>query len=128
MTRTGTRRADHFYDYYSCGGCQKKGKSVCRGSHVPMRKLDDLIIANVKERLFTPDRLAAVLEARVERQGLKDQAVQDRRSELQGELILKQDKLTRLRRAIENGIVEINIPCKPLISMVGAQGLEPWTR
>src|SRR5262249_12431041 len=44
MTRTGTRRRDRSYSYYSCAGCHQKGKSVCRGRHVPMAKLDALVI------------------------------------------------------------------------------------
>jgi hypothetical protein len=45
---------DRFYSYYSCGRCHRKGKSAaCPGHHMPMSKLDHLIIANVKKRLFT---------------------------------------------------------------------------
>jgi DNA invertase Pin-like site-specific DNA recombinase len=62
MTRTGTRRHNRFYSYYSCGGCHQKGKSVCAGRHIPTSKLDDLVIANVKERLFAPKRLEIILE------------------------------------------------------------------
>src|SRR5262249_11424987 len=72
MTRTGTRRRDRFYSYYSCGGCHQKGKSVCPGRHIPMSKLDDLVIANVKERLFTATRLAIILAGLVAMQTSKD--------------------------------------------------------
>ncbi len=108
VTRTGTRRRERSYSYYSCAGCQQKGKSVCQGRHMPMEKLDDLVIANVKERLFAPDRLAVILEALIERQGAKDRAVQDCRAALQGELNAKQDKLTRLYRAIEEGVIDLD--------------------
>ncbi len=108
MTRTGTRRRDRNYSYYSCAGCQQKGKSVCKGRHMPMEKLDDLVIANVKERLFTPDRLAVILEGLVERQGAKDRAVEGRRAALQVELDARQDKLTRLYRAIEEGVIDLD--------------------
>ena len=33
MTRTGTRRRDRFYSYYSCGGCHQKGKSACNATY-----------------------------------------------------------------------------------------------
>ena len=108
MTRTGTRRRQRNYSYYSCAGCQQRGKSVCRGRHMPMEKLDDLVVANVKEQLFAPDRLAVILETLVERQGAKEQAVLDRRAALEGELNAKQGKLSRLYRAIEEGVVEID--------------------
>jgi site-specific DNA recombinase len=108
MTRTGTRRRDRNYSYYSCAGCQQKGKSVCKGRHMPMEKLDDLVIANVKERLFSPDRLAVILEGLVERQGAKDRAVDSRRAALQVELSARQDKLSRLYRAIEQGVIDLD--------------------
>jgi site-specific DNA recombinase len=78
MTRTGTRRGSRSYSYYSCAGSHQKGKTVCKGRHIPMIKLDDLLIENVKNRLFTPERLNLILEALVERQGAMDKAVADR--------------------------------------------------
>ena len=82
MTRTGTRRRGKSYSYYSCGGCHRKGKSVCRGRHIPMDKLDNLIVDNIKQTLLTPERLTSILKALLERQGDKDRAVQDRRAAL----------------------------------------------
>jgi len=96
MTRTGTRRRGQSYSYYSCGGCHRMGKSVCRGRHIPMSKLDDLIIDNIKQRLFTSERLARILESLIERQGGKDRAVHDRRAALKTELAAKEEKLKRL--------------------------------
>jgi site-specific DNA recombinase len=48
MTRTGTRRRNRSYTYYSCAGCHQKGKSVCRGRHIQMAKLDRLVIETSK--------------------------------------------------------------------------------
>ena len=108
MTRTATRRRGRLYSYYSCGGSHQKGKSVCRGRHMPMARLDGLIVDNVKEHLFAGDRLARILDALVERQGAKDQAVQDRRASLEGEIASRDDRLKRLYRAIEEGIVDLD--------------------
>jgi len=108
MTRTATRRRGRLYSYYSCGGRHQKGKSVCRGRHVPMAKLDGVILDNVRERLFGGNRLAQILKALIERQGTKDQAVQDRRAALQAEIASRDDRLKRLYRAIEEGIVEFD--------------------
>jgi site-specific DNA recombinase len=108
MTRTGTRRRDRVYSYYSCGGSQQKGKSVCRGRHVGMARLDKLIVDNVKEHLFGGERLARILDALVERQGAKDQAVEERRKTLEAEIASRADRLQRLYRAIEEGIVELD--------------------
>ena len=112
MTRTGTRRRGREYSYYSCGGSQQKGKSVCRGRHMPMVRLDGLIVDNVKEQLFGADRLARILEALVERQGSQDRSVQARRASLEAEIAGRGDRLNRLYRAIEEGVVELDTELK----------------
>jgi site-specific DNA recombinase len=115
MTRTGTRRRGRSYSYYSCAGCHQKGKSVCRGRHVPMAKLDSIIIENVKERLFTRERLTTILETLLKRRSENDRAVQDRRAALTAELAAKGEKLKRLYRAIEDGIVDLDAHLKERI-------------
>jgi site-specific DNA recombinase len=115
MTRTGTRRRGQSYSYYSCGGCHQKGKSVCRGRHIPTSKLDDLIIDNVKQRLFTSERLTRILESLIQRQGEKDRAAQDRRAALKAELAGKEEKLKRLYRALEDGLVDLDVYLKDRI-------------
>ena len=106
MTRTGTARGHRSYSYYTCAGCHQKGKSVCKGRHIPMGKLDVLIIEGVKSQLFEPDRMANILGALLDRQTTKDTAVVERRNILKSEIKEKDEKLNRLYRAIENGIVE----------------------
>jgi site-specific DNA recombinase len=49
------------YRYYTCANCATKGKAVCKGRSIPMEKLDDLVTKNLMERLFEPERLAAML-------------------------------------------------------------------
>ena len=112
MTRTGTRRRGQSYRYYSCGGCQRKGKSVCPGRHIPMGKLDDLILNNVKQNLLTSDRLTDILKSLLERQADKDRAVQGRRAALKAELASKDEKLKRLYRALEDGLVDLDVHLK----------------
>ncbi len=116
MTRTGTTRRHKSYTYYSCSGCQRKGKSVCKGRHVPMPKLDALVLQNVKEQLLVPERLTSILEALMERRSEKDQAVADRRKSLEGELSEKKDKLARLYRAIEEGVADLDADLKERIN------------
>ena len=115
MTRTGTARRRRSYSYYSCGGCQQKGKSFCKGRHIPMAKLDNLVLDNIKERLLTGDRLSDILGALVERESAKDQAVTGRRVALEKELSTSQEKLTRLYRAIEDDIIAMDNQLKERI-------------
>ena len=106
MTRTGTARGHRSYSYYTCAGCHQKGKSVCKGRHIPMGKLDTLILEGVKAQLLQPDRMSTILGALMDRQTTKDTAVEERRSVLKSEIKAKDEKLNRLYRAIEDGIVE----------------------
>ena len=108
MTRTGTARRGKSYSYYSCAGCQQKGKSVCKGRHIPATVLDGIVISNLKQRLLTPDRLAALLRSLADRQAAKTEAVDSRLLGLQREVTDCDDRLRRLYRSIEDGIVELD--------------------
>ena len=81
-----------------------------------MPKLDALILENVKQQLFTPDRLTSILEALIERRSHKDQAVADRKAGLAASLAQVQDKLARLYKAIEDGIVELDQDLKDRVA------------
>jgi site-specific DNA recombinase len=80
-----------------------------------MAQLDGLVVENVKEHLFGSDRLARILEALIGREGAKDQAVQKRRSALEAEIAGHDDRLKRLYRAIEEGIVDLDDDLKERI-------------
>ena len=106
MTRTGTRRGDRSYSYYSCAGCQQKGTAVCKGRHVPMAKLDTLVLDGMADRLLVPKRVEKVLGALADRAAAKDRAVIERRARLEAELETIRSRISRLYRAIEDGIIE----------------------
>ena len=116
LVRTGTARGSRSYTYYSCAGCHQKGKSVCKGRHIPTAKLDQLVLDNVKDRLLTPERLAVILEALLERSAAKDSAVAERRRSLETQVAQAKEKLARLYRAIEEGVVELDDDLKARIT------------
>ncbi len=116
MTMTGTRRRGRNYVYYSCAGCQLRGKGVCKGRHIPMAKLDELVIRNVKEKLLQPERLSQILAALIERRAAGDKSVVERREALQTELGQVRDKLSRLYAAIEDGVVTLDADLKDRIA------------
>jgi DNA invertase Pin-like site-specific DNA recombinase len=115
MVRTGTACGKRSYTYYSCAGCHQKGKSVCKGRHIPTAKLDNLIMENVKEKLLMPERLSFILEALLERSAAKDVAVAERRRSLDAQVAQAKDKLARLYRAIEEGVVDLDDDLKSRI-------------
>ena len=116
MVRTGTACGKRSYTYYSCAGCHQKGKSVCKGRHIPTAKLDNLVVENVKEKLLTPERLSFILEALLERSAAKDVAVAERRRSLDSQVAQAKDKLARLYRAIEEGVVDLDDDLKARIA------------
>ena len=108
MTRTGTARRGKSYSYYSCAGCHQKGTSVCQGRHIPAAVLDGIVVNGLKQRLLTPDRLATLLRTLADRQAAKTEAVDRRLVTLQREVVDCDDRLRRLYRLIEDGIVELD--------------------
>ena len=121
MTRTGTKRRDKFYTYYSCAGCQQKGTTVCKGRHIPMGILDDIVVENLKKRLLAPDRMAALLQGLADRQAAKGNAVNQRILALQGEVTECEERLKRLYRSIEDDIVELDDILRDRISSLKAE-------
>lgn len=107
MTRTGTVRRGKSYYYYSCAGRHQKGASVCKGKHIPAAVLDG-IADGLKQRLLTPDRLAALLQMLADRQAAKAEAADRRLVALQREVADCEDRLRRLYRSIEDGVVDLD--------------------
>jgi hypothetical protein len=68
--------------------------------------------------LFTPERLITILESLFERQRAKNRAAEDRRAALAGELASANEKLNRLYRAIEDGIVDLDAQLKGRIDVL----------
>lgn len=108
MTRSGTTRRNRRYSYYSCAGCKLKGQSVCKGRHVPMEKLDKLVIEGVADQLLAPNRVEQILAGLMDRATAKDRAVTDRRHQLETELDRLKSKLNRLYSAIEDGVIDLD--------------------
>ena len=103
------------YSYYSCGGCHAKGKSVCKGRHISTAKLAQAVTQAVRDKLLTAERLTKILGALVDRQAAKDVGVANRRSALDAEIRDTGDKLARLYRGIEEGVVELDAQLKDRI-------------
>jgi site-specific DNA recombinase len=109
MTRTGTtNRQGRSCSYYSCAGCQQKGKSVCKGRHIPAATLDEIVLTNLKQHVLAPDRIADLLKSLIERQAAKRESADHLLLALQKELTDAEDRLKRLYRSIEDGVVELD--------------------
>jgi site-specific DNA recombinase len=120
MLRTGTSKGGRVYRYYTCSNCATKGKTECKGRSIPMQKLDTLVTEHLLERLFRPERVAAILaslsSARVE----KEAALNGRLIALQRQVIDADDKLKRLYRLIEDGLTDLDEVLKDRLNTLKA--------
>ncbi len=62
MTRTGTAKRGKAYSYHNFGGCHAKGRAVCKGRHVPTVKLHLAVTQAVRDKLLTPECIAAFVD------------------------------------------------------------------
>ena len=81
MTRTGTAKRGKAYSYHNCGGCHAKGRTVCKGRHVPTVKLDLAVTQAVRDKLLTPERIAAFVD--LVRQKIETADIQARKAYFQ---------------------------------------------
>jgi site-specific DNA recombinase len=67
-----------------------------------------IVLANLKHRVLAPDRIVEILKSLMERQTAKSESADLRLLTLQREVSDADDRLRRLYRSIEDGIVEID--------------------
>ncbi len=120
MLRTGTSKNGRVYRYYTCSSCATKGKTVCKGRTVPMEKLDRLVTDHLMERLFKPQRLAAIL-AFAARRAEKAESLNGRLMALQQEVTDAEDKLARLYRLVEDGLTNLDDVLKDRLAVLKAE-------
>jgi site-specific DNA recombinase len=108
MLRTGTSKGGRVYRYYTCANCATKGKTVCKGRSVPMDTLDSLVTEHLMERLFRPERVAAILASLSSGRAEKSAAVDKRVLNLQSEVADADEKLRRLYELVEKGLTDID--------------------
>ena len=106
--RTGTSKGGRVYRYYTCSNCATKGKTVCKGRSIPMQKLDTLVTEHLMERLFKPERVAAILASLSSRRAQEAAALDGRLMALQREMVEADDKLKRLYRLVEDGLTDLD--------------------
>jgi site-specific DNA recombinase len=106
--RTGTSQNGIVHRYYTCSTCARKGKSACSGRSIRMDKLDRLVTDHLIERLFRPERLAAMLASLTTRRAEKAESVNRRIMGLQREVTDAADRLKRLYRLVEDGLSDID--------------------
>lgn len=94
------------YRYYTCSTCARVGKTACRGRSVPMDRLDELVMAQLTQRLFTKERISELLAKVIERTASSQDDREAQGKALNGELRDIDKRLERLYEALGSGAVE----------------------
>ncbi|WP_024349342.1 recombinase family protein [Aurantimonas coralicida] len=106
--RTGTSRNGVVHRYYTCSSNARSGKTACKGRSIRMDTLDELVIDHLSERLFTTERLTEMLASVAAGRLEKAAEVDGRVVALQREATEAEEKLKRLYRLVEDGVVELD--------------------
>ena len=106
--RTGTSKNGTVHRYYSCSNATRSGHSVCKGRSIRMDRLDELVVENLSERLFTTVRLAEMLSSISASRAAKAAEVDQRVIRLQGELTETETRLKRIYAMVEDGVAEMD--------------------
>lgn len=106
--RTGTSSTGKVHRYYTCSTCARQGKSGCKGRSIPMDKLDSIVVDNLAEQLFQPERLKIILGKLADRRAEQAAEVDQRIGALRSELTTAEDKLKRLYAMVENGLTDLD--------------------
>ncbi len=98
------------YRYYTCAGAAQKGNTRCPGRSIAMAALDGMVLEHLADRLFTPDRLAVVLDAYIARSAEADQTRRDRLAQGRRNLTEAEGRLARLLELVAKGLLELDDP------------------
>ncbi|ARM88189.1 resolvase/recombinase protein [Rhizobium sp. CIAT894] len=96
------------YRYYTCCTAARQGRTGCKGRTVPMAELDSIVVEHIETRLLAPGRLENMLGALVERRSDHAEKEKERITALKHQASDAEEKLTRLYRAIENGLADLD--------------------
>jgi site-specific DNA recombinase len=119
--RTGTSKNKRVYRYYTCGNSATKGHTACKGRSIPMDKLDRLVTEHLSQRLFQPERLAAILASLSSRRSIKAQSLNSRLMALQKQVTDADEKLKRLYHLVEEGVTDLDDILKDRLNALKAE-------
>jgi len=97
------------YRYYKCSSRITAGKQSCSSRNIPMEKLDQIIIEAITERVFTPQRVEAMLKELRERLKTSRSKHDNELESLKKELNDIQQATDRLYAAVESGMLPNDI-------------------
>ena len=96
------------YRYYKCASRHNQGNHACTSGNLPMEKLDALVLEQLAQKVFAPERLQVMMaELRKRTKSSKDDQ-QERINELNRQIKKIEERQQRLLDAIETGTIELD--------------------
>jgi site-specific DNA recombinase len=96
------------YKYYKCTSRHSRGNHACASGNLPMEKLDELVLNRLANKVFTPERLhAMIVELRKRTRNAKDHH-QARINEINRQVKTLEERMQRLLDAIETGTIDMD--------------------
>ncbi len=96
------------YRYYRCTSRLNKGDIVCRSKNLPMGRVDELVVSQLIEHAFKPERVRLMLAEAGRFLDQQASADKEKLRVLQSELRRAEERLNRLYEAIETGVVSLD--------------------
>lgn len=81
--------------YYQCRSYSRVGKAACAGYAVPTHEIEDAVLSNLADNLFTPERSAALVDALAKESSSTSKRVHEERKLWQKELNDVERKIKR---------------------------------
>lgn len=104
----GTGENREVYHYYVCGTRHRKGATECPGMRIRMDELDQKVIETVSTRLCTTDRLTTMLNGLMQHFSKATASANANLAVAEKTLGVLDEKLRRLHRSIEDGLVPLD--------------------
>lgn len=93
------------YRYYACHARISEGKTTCKGHSIRMEKLNDLVLEQLDQHLFTKERLQGIIAELLNRTANKGKELLKEETRLRKELRETEAKIDRMLDAIAEGLV-----------------------
>ena len=103
-----TARGGRFV-YYNCANYIRKGRSTCTGQRIPAKKLETAILEHLAGKLFTTDRVRAIIRGLQQEMKELNHRHQEQRRSLRRQLEGVNLKISRQFEAIESGVIDLGL-------------------
>lgn len=96
------------YRYYKCTTRKNKGNHVCSSGNLPMEKTNQIVLHELAEKVFTPQRVQTMMTVLRHRIKLSKESQQEHINELNRQLKQTEERQHRLLDAIETGMIDMD--------------------